>query len=624
MNARKIREDLKKLPKGVAAYDMAYNDAMERISGQADDPRSCAEKVLGLILCAKRPLKTSELQHSLMVEPGDETLDQDNSIAIEEISSVCAGLVRIDRESDTMTLVHYTTQDYLQRHRSRWLPRTEETIARVCISYLMLGEFHAGPCQHLASAKPRNYLFPFASYAAAFAGNHVDLALLKTVPRYCNTLSAEVARWLQCSPAIRSMTELVVIKGRLDSRAYRALSSEGRSLGHPPGFTGVHWAATFDHVNILKFCISQSLDMDIRDNMGMSALAYAALEGNGEACSLLLASGKVDVNSADNAGITPLFHAISRSRLGAVRSLLASRQLNADHRDQRDRTALLEASIAGDKYVFRMLLRDGRFTPDAKDADGRTPLSHAAQRGFGAILVPLLLTIGVEVTGRDDTGRTPCAYAALCGHHKLVIFLSRAGSGDGKSIEFDETTLLQVAMACRNSPAALILISQGSAVVNSKNDDGKTPLHLAVKYRLEDVAHALIYNEADINAKDGSGRTPLSEAIIAAEGLWPMEECFQLLCDHGGCDINTTDDFGRSPLFYAVEYQRHEAVRALLATGKIEAVSDDVEDASTNPVISRMLARYRAGWDVFPLIPAWMFGDCEPAEWHNSERNADH
>jgi hypothetical protein len=84
---------------------------MERINSQVIDFKELARQVLSWIICAKRPLTTLELQHALAVEVGKTKLNKHNLPEIEDMVSVCAGLVTVDEESDIIRLVHYTTQE---------------------------------------------------------------------------------------------------------------------------------------------------------------------------------------------------------------------------------------------------------------------------------------------------------------------------------------------------------------------------------------------------------------------------------------------------------------------------------------------------------------------------------
>ena len=52
------------------------------------------------------------------MEVGESNLDEDNLPEIEDMVSVCAGLVTIDEESNVIRLVHYITQEYFKRTQS--------------------------------------------------------------------------------------------------------------------------------------------------------------------------------------------------------------------------------------------------------------------------------------------------------------------------------------------------------------------------------------------------------------------------------------------------------------------------------------------------------------------------
>jgi len=116
-----IRTALNNLPTGSKAYDYAYKDAMERIEGQLLDEEELAKQVLLWITCAKRPLTTSEIEHAIAVEVGQSQFDEENMCQVEDMVSVCAGLVTVDKESGIIRLVHYTTR-VLRANSKRLVP----------------------------------------------------------------------------------------------------------------------------------------------------------------------------------------------------------------------------------------------------------------------------------------------------------------------------------------------------------------------------------------------------------------------------------------------------------------------------------------------------------------------
>ncbi|KAK3167680.1 hypothetical protein OEA41_010807 [Lepraria neglecta] len=115
-NKREIRLALNKLPGNL---DTIYDEAMKRTHAQERDDVQLAKKILMWISCAIRPFTVLEIRHALVIEPDTRELDEtvpDEDIVI----SVCAGLVTIDQETDDIRLVHYTTQEYLERLRGEY------------------------------------------------------------------------------------------------------------------------------------------------------------------------------------------------------------------------------------------------------------------------------------------------------------------------------------------------------------------------------------------------------------------------------------------------------------------------------------------------------------------------
>jgi hypothetical protein len=73
---------------------------MESIQGQQAGFRELAMRVLSWITCSRRSLTALELQHALAIEIDDSGFGEDNPQEIEDMVSVCAGLVTVDEESN--------------------------------------------------------------------------------------------------------------------------------------------------------------------------------------------------------------------------------------------------------------------------------------------------------------------------------------------------------------------------------------------------------------------------------------------------------------------------------------------------------------------------------------------
>ncbi|KAH9208093.1 hypothetical protein DL95DRAFT_415087 [Leptodontidium sp. 2 PMI_412] len=224
-----VRTALKNLVRGSAAYDQAYEDAMERINGQIKGYKELTKQVLSWITCVKRPLAIIELQHALGVEVAESQLDKDNIPEIEDMVSVCAGLVTIDEESGIIRLVHYTTQEYFDRAQGKWFPDAQINITTICVTYLSFNEFESGICQNDEEFEQRLQFSKLYDYAAHNWGHHA---------REASTLILEVISFLERKAQLGASSQGFLAKKRhsLDTKY---------SQKFPKDITGLHLAAFF-------------------------------------------------------------------------------------------------------------------------------------------------------------------------------------------------------------------------------------------------------------------------------------------------------------------------------------------------------------------------------------------
>lgn len=95
--------------------------------------------------------------------------------------------------------------------------------------------------------------------------------------------------------------------------------------------------------------------------------------------------------------------------------------------------------------------------------------------------------------------------------------------------------------------------------INQKDDDGNTPMHIAVKNRREDIVKLLMKNDADVNLFDNNNLTPLMLAI---------ETCnlrmTKLLLDNKSVDVNLSKSDGERALSLAVRKKNIGILKKLI------------------------------------------------------------
>ena len=348
----KITRALKELPKGLKSLDRAYEKAIERIESQEPGFRHLAERVLLWITFSKRPLTSLELRHALAIEVGDSTLDEGNLEEIEEIISVCAGLVTVE-EGNVACLIHYTTQQFLEfwpntKHGIPG-PNPQGHITMTCITYLTFDTFQSGFCLTDEEFERRLQENVFYDYAAENWGHHARQASTEVEQLILN--------FLQCGAQLSACSQaLIASKEHLGDSNY--------SQDVPRNMTGLHVAAFFELSESMITLVKTGQNLDLKDSYGQTPLLWAARCGHEVVVKLLLEeSAKID--SKDNKGRTPL----------------------------------TRAAMCGGEVVVSLLLEEGAEI-ESKDCDGMTPLSWAACYGQEAV-VKLLLKKGAKVESRS-------------------------------------------------------------------------------------------------------------------------------------------------------------------------------------------------------------------------------
>jgi hypothetical protein len=278
---------------------------MDRIEGQTKNSRELAKQVLSWITYARRPLTTLELRYALAVEVDESELDEENLPEIENVISVCAGLVTVDEESDIIRLVHYTTQEFFERTWISWFPNAQKDIAISCVTYLSFDAFEAGFCQTDEDFEARLRLNPLYDYAARNWGYHARAASIDVVQLIPGFLKG-IAKVAGSSQAMMA------------SKYYKGNS--GYSQRVPRQMTEVHLAAYFGLTETTSILLKREYQPDCKDTYGRTPLSWAAGNGHEAVVELLLEKG-AELESKDEDGQTPLSWAAGNGHKAVVELL---------------------------------------------------------------------------------------------------------------------------------------------------------------------------------------------------------------------------------------------------------------------------------------------------------------
>jgi ankyrin repeat protein len=465
----KVISTLDSLSKGSGALDDAYNEAIGRIDGQLLDDSALAKRALSWISYAQRPLTTGELCHALAVELEDEELDQDNILDVEDIVSVCAGLVTVDEESEVIRLVHYTTQDYLEKIRGHWNPNAQYDIASTCLTYLCFNTFRSGSCVKDAEFETRIEQNMFLDYSARYWGQHVA------------TVQEQV-----CELAMRLLQEDNLVACALQVSMVPRYKFLRYSQKFPHQATGLHIAASLGLLHVAEGVLTwyeneKASSADSRDGSGATPLSLAAQNGHEAVVKLLLERDDVEADSKDNEGQTPLSWAVIEGHEAVVKLLLERDDVEADSKDIGGRTPLSQAVKRGHEAVVKLLLERDDVDADSKDDNGLTPLWQAVKRGHEAIVKLLLERDDVEADLKDNQGQTPLSWAAFWGRDAEVKLLLERDDVEADSKDSRGQTPLSWAAVGGQEAVIKLLLERDDVEADSKDDGGRTPLSWATE-----------------------------------------------------------------------------------------------------------------------------------------------
>ncbi|KAI2725507.1 hypothetical protein CBS147330_8187 [Penicillium roqueforti] len=523
-SAKSTRTALKELSDGSHdfAYDKAYDNAMGRIQGQLGEQTDLAMQTLSWLTCARRPLTSLELQHALAIEEGESSLDEENIPDIEDILAVCAGLVTVENESGIIRLVHYTTQEYLQRKKYMLFPNAENNISTLCVTYISLNTFGSGVCESDAAMEERLQSYPFYSYAVCYWGNHVIAV---------KDLHPDVLEFLKDQPKVEASEQALTVTEDPIQKDW--------SQKYSRTMTGLHLAAHFGIQGAVAYFLEHGCPVDICYNGGWSALKRA-ISGDHLSVAQFLLSHGADPNESGPDNLTPLLLATQYGQEAIVRLLLEwgadvnspcgwygsalvaacdegqlkiaeiflNSKADIDVDSELYGSPLEAAASAGHWGLVNFLLERGA-EPNSKGSDVDTALQSAAIQGRGDI-VQILLNHQADVNRQAGPHGNALIAASMNGNQQIVQML--LDSGASINAEHELGTALIAAVAKGQCHIAKMLLDNG-ADVNGRGRLHGTALHAAAAFGNSEIVQMLLDRGADSTIRAGVYKTPLRAAM---------------------------------------------------------------------------------------------------------------
>ena len=394
--------------------DDLYRETLERIRKQPGEDGTLGMRVLSWITHTRRPLSVEELRHGLAVEYDDSEepdgdFDPENLLSPRSLVDVCAGLVVIDPRSQTIRLVHYTTQEFFNKERLHLFEDAENDISMACLTYLSYNVFTGFSSERLISETLR--LYPFLAYAVLNWVFHISSIGISTV--------AWSKALLYVNDSERMVfSSMVLRKLLLPFRKYYRLAEDDVSVRAAP--LSLECASECGQLLLVKFILSNAKGSEAALD---SSLHCASAEGHAHVVETLIESGAKATSLSSDSSST-LLKACKRGHLEAAR-LLVKYGANTNTPDRWMWTPLHYAAHGSHSALAVFLIGNGS-SPNSQTPLGMTPCHLAASRGDIETVKSLIdSNFDLKITTHDK--RTVLHSAAEAGHLGVVRLLLASG-----------------------------------------------------------------------------------------------------------------------------------------------------------------------------------------------------
>lgn len=567
-------ELLRKSIGGPRELNRAYEQALKRIESRKKNVK-WPFKLLMWILHAFRPLSLDEVRHALAVKEGDRKL---TGIPPDPArwASQCAGLVSVNRETNTIELDHYTIKESSESNPQTWMKDAHLEITRACLTYLTFDEFILEPITQDLSHRLDCY--PFIVYATLNWGHHV---------RRCENEVWEMSKelllkFLRSREFILAATQ-TVFRQELEPWVNRSFRLHNRK----PEWLWSHSLAYFDIYEIYPRLIQKHPGKYFRINYkgavdsirNSTPLIVAGRVGQGDIFKHILNTWPNRANrNAQDGGCKALGIAVEKGDYTIVKYLTDLAQFQVDYNSEirSKHGSLVRTVVANSSYHTARWLVDVH--PDKIDIKagsrfGDTSLSVAARIGniqIAKMAVELELKQPMPSTREHFQGAL--WEAARAGHLEVVQLLMELGHDriDANYATEGGTTALSGAAGNGHYDICHLLVSLRQEVVdvNALGGDGKTPLFCAIGRGREKTVELLLnppLNRLDADLGNiRSGGSPLSFA--AEQGHQSIAEKLIHL-GRERVDPASRDNYGKTPLHYAAAGGYCNIMKLLLSHG---------------------------------------------------------
>ena len=522
-----------------ASLEQTYERALSQLQSLPPVRQQLAFEALKWVAYGMRPFTAEELEQAVLLSIEGQAADLDDAVPVSKIvEDYCFGILSFNIY-EHVTFIHVTAAEYFRPLIQMRFPEYESQIVSTCLEFLMRPEFAADWSIH--SAHPRVWeQYPFYYHAARCWSTRLDTFFFGVEKKLGIGLS-------------KSEQDLAIDLLRSDQHLATALDAISSFDPHwyqdvTKGMTGLHLASLLKLSPVIEMLLDgYSGSLDAHDAKGRTALTLCAARDHKRGVKFLLDAG-ADPNIADSHGMTPLLLAIREMSSEIVELLLFHTKNPADinfkttsHRSEEiefspllysvmvnslcvpillrrsdiainmeisGMTALWSSSFSGFVGPLKALARDARCDINALDAGGGYTALHIAASNGHVAAVKVLLAESALADQVGHMGRTPLLLSVLSGKKATFqVLLDHGVSMDDRDTEGHNVVHCAMFVPDILVLQQVLVVAKDAKLLNARNLDGDTPLHLSLFRDLEEHTRLMIEYGAEVDIENNDGLT---------------------------------------------------------------------------------------------------------------------
>ncbi|XP_062614849.1 E3 ubiquitin-protein ligase MIB2-like isoform X2 [Saccostrea cucullata] len=283
------------------------------------------------------------------------------------------------------------------------------------------------------------------------------------------------------------------------------------------GQTAVHIAVQREKKDILRILQKKS-DFNITDKLGDSPVSDAITIGDPEIIDIVFNWPRINLEFKNKLGFSPIHLAARKGDTHAMRQILQKCPKAINTQKDDGYTALHLAACMDHDDIAKILLQNRARTTKQTEAEGQTPLHIAAIYGSYKTARCLIEEGKANVNAPDENGNN-ALHLCLMGRPAVMEFAKMQKADSGQTDSSLEKEKLEIAA----------LLIQHNVQTELRNNEGKTPLEVAVSPSLREKVENLIQEKLSPSVRPK--KPPQCQACEEEDATLKIKPCGCRVCD---------------------------------------------------------------------------------------------